>query len=600
MHPLAIGLLLIQIQLATASGVVTKPGSNEPLPGATVMLTPAVGEVLGRGSPQNSRIRFTVSEDDGRFMIRDIEPGDYRLQVQSPLYGGASYGQRRPDGPGAVLTIAAGQRLAELKLSMAPTGTIAGRVTGQGGEPLAHATVQAMKYAYQDGNRTLAVVQTTTTDDRGEYRLFWLYSGKYVVVASLLRSPVTPGDTTPPVRPGGTALTSDMPFRGPLGSGLPFLAGTQLEATSLVKRILDDGTIREESWMPTYYPSTTDRTQAAAVEVAAGSTAGSTVTGINISLGPSPVQKIRGRVTGGIQTAVTLTASGQGATPRLTTTNASPVDGSFEFAGVVPGPYTITAQDRNGLVAAPMAVLVADRDVENLAIAVAPTITLSARLRVEGTDADALDPLSGIVGTLRQGSDTVARGTLRQPNALIGPGNVLTWQNVPPGEYQLNIQQPALQDNSLVESAAERAVKVLKRQYIKSIRFGREDAFDTVRVSPGMAGIVEVVLTAATGSVDGVALGRTGDPATHITVVLVPTNGRRRASLYQTLVTGSDGRFRFQEIPPGDYKLFAWDDVETGAWQDAEFIAPFESRGRAMRVSEGSKDEVQLNVIYNP
>ena len=587
MHALGIGLLLVQIQLATASGTVTKPGSNEPLPGATVILTPAIGEVPGRGTArataQNSRIRFAASEDDGRFTIRDIEPGDYRLQVQSPLYGGGAYGQRRPDGPGAVLKIVAGQRLAELKVTMPPTGTIAGRVTGSGGEPLPHATVQAMKYSYQNGNRTLAVVQTTTTDDRGEYRLFWLYSGKYVVVASALRSPVVPGETTPPFRPGGTALTSDMPFRGPLGIAL---IGPQVEATSLVKRILDDGTIREESWMPTYYPSTTDRAQASLVEIAAGSTAGSTVTGINITLGPSPVQKVRGRVSGGMQMAVTLATADLSVMPRLTTTNASPMDGSFEFAGVVPGPYTITAQDRNGLVAAPIAVFVADRDVENLALAVAPAITLSARLSVEGVDAGAAEPLSGIVGTLRQQLDAVLRPTVRQPNAILGPGNRMTWENVPPGDYQLNIQQNVLRDN-------------VKRLHIKSIRFGRDDAFEAIRVSPGTTGVVEVVLTTATGSVDGIALGRSGDPATNVTVVLVPTNARKRASLYQTLVTGSDGRFRFQEIPPGDYKIFAWDDVETGAWQDAEFIRPYESRGRAIRVSENSKDEVQLNVIYN-
>ena len=65
-------------------------------------------------------------------------------------------------------------------------------------------------------------------------------------------------------------------------------------------------------------------------------------------------------------------------------------------------------------------------------------------------------------------------------------------------------------------------------------------------------------------------------------------------------MTGSDGRFRFQEIPPGDYKLFAWDDIDPGAWQNADFMRLYESRGRALRVSENSKEELQLNVIYNP
>src|SRR6185436_2233085 len=125
MSILGIGLVLLQVQLATASGTVTKPGSDEPLPGATVILNPSTSESRGRGAAQNPRLRFAVSEDDGRFTIRDIEPGDYRLLVQSPLYGGVAYGQRRPDGPGAILTLKAGQSLSALTVSMAPTGTIA-------------------------------------------------------------------------------------------------------------------------------------------------------------------------------------------------------------------------------------------------------------------------------------------------------------------------------------------------------------------------------------------------------------------------------------------------------------------------------------------
>lgn len=582
---MGIGLLLFQVQLATVSGSVTKPGSNEPLPGATVILTPAAVESLNRGSAQTSRIRSTVSEDDGRFMIPDVEPGDYRLQVQSPLYGGAAYGQRRSDGPGVVLTIKAGQRLSDLKISMMPTGTIAGRVTGRGGDPLAYATVQALKYGYQDGKRTLATVQNTTTDDRGEYRLFWLPSGKYVVVAGALSGQLNLASTTPPLRPGGTILTSDLPFTGL--PGLTQRPGAQLEATNLVKRILDDGTVREESWMPTYYPATTDRAQAVPVDVAAGSNVGATVTGINITLGPSLIQKIRGRVTGGTQVTVTLAPAGQGTAARLINTSASTIDGSFEFPGVVPGPYYVTALDRAGLVAPPMPVLVADRDVENLAIAVGPTITISARITAGGLTPGELESY-GLVGILRPERDTTARATLRQPNVLMGPGNTMTWESVPSGDYQLNIQQnAALRDN-------------LKRLYIKSIRFGREDAFDTVHVSSNTMDVLEVVLTAETGSVEGAAIGRAGDPAANVTVVLVPTNARKRTALYKTLVTGSDGKFRFQEIPPGDYKLFAWEDIEIGAWEDPEFIRPYESRGRAVRIPENGKEEIQLNVIQNP
>jgi len=174
----------------------------------------------------------------------------------------------------------------------------------------------------------------------------------------------------------------------------------------------------------------------------------------------------------------------------------------------------------------------------------------------------------------------------------ITDGNVMVFSSVLPGDYQLQLNQPVVLRDNVRENP--------KRVYIKSIRQGREDALDSVHVSSDSPNVLDVVLTTETGSVEGVAIGRAGDPAANVTVVLVPSNGRKRSTLYQALVTGSDGRFRFQEIPPGDYKIFAWDDIEPGAWQDADFMRPYESRGRALRVSENSKEELQLKVIYNP
>jgi 5-hydroxyisourate hydrolase-like protein (transthyretin family) len=574
MSILGIGLLLFQVQLGNVSGIVTKPGSNDPLSGATVMLNPVV-------STQTSRLRFTISEDDGRFTIPEIEPGEYRLEVQSPRYGTAAYGQRKPDGPGAILKIGAGQRLPDLKLTMSATGAIAGRITGRSGEPLAYATVQALKYRYQEGKRILAVAQTTTTDDRGDYRLFWLSSGKYIIVAGLRSSPVGTG-AIGPLRPGEMLRTGIViPPRNTTSDAL-------LEGSNLTQRLLEDGSIQEESWMPTYYPATTDRAQATAVDV----TAGSTVTGVNITLGPSPVQKIRGRVTGFTgQTTVSLASATQGMIGQIGIRGPFTTDGSFEFAGVLPGLYSLMAQDRAGLVSTPIAVLVGDRDVENLAIALEPAITLSVRLTTESVTPGFSDSFNGLAGTLRPVMDALqggSPGNLRSPNFLLGAGNAMPFTNVPPGDYQFQISQPALLRENV------------KPLYIKSIRLGGEDAMDSFHLSSDSARVLDVVLTAEPGSVEGVAIGRSGDPAANVTVVLVPTNARKRMALYQALVTGSDGKFRFQEIPPGDYKLFAWEDIETGAWANAEFIRTYESRGRAVRVSESSKEEVQLNVIYNP
>jgi hypothetical protein len=236
----------------------------------------------------------------------------------------------------------------------------------------------------------------------------------------------------------------------------------------------------------------------------------------------------------------------------------------------------------------PMAVSVADRDVEGLSMALSTGVTLSVRITAEGLTQGPSDPLTGLVGTLAavDAPPGSSPGNIRATNAPIAPGNQFTFVNLAPGDYQFSINQAVIRDN-------------IKRLFIKSMRLGREDALGTVHVSSDRD-ILEVVLTTQTGSVEGIAVDRAGDPAPNATVVLVPVTARRRASLYKTLITGKDGKYRFQEIPPGDYKLFAWDDIETGAWENAEFMQSYESRGRSVRVAESAREEAELSVIYNP
>jgi hypothetical protein len=37
-------------------------------------------------------------------------------------------------------------------------------------------------------------------------------------------------------------------------------------------------------------------------------------------------------------------------------------------------------------------------------------------------------------------------------------------------------------------------------------------------------------------------------------------------------------------MPPGNYQLFAWDDVEPDAWFDPDFLRPIESRAASVKL----------------
>jgi hypothetical protein len=80
--------------------------------------------------------------------------------------------------------------------------------------------------------------------------------------------------------------------------------------------------------------------------------------------------------------------------------------------------------------------------------------------------------------------------------------------------------------------------------------------------------------------------------------VLVPdVYLRKRPTLYKFTTTDAAGAFRIQAIAPGDYKLFAWEEVEQGAWQDPDFLRIHETRGKAVTLREGTAERLQISPI---
>jgi hypothetical protein len=61
--------------------------------------------------------------------------------------------------------------------------------------------------------------------------------------------------------------------------------------------------------------------------------------------------------------------------------------------------------------------------------------------------------------------------------------------------------------------------------------------------------------------------------------------------------TDIDGRFDLKGIAPGDYKIFAWETVEPGAWQNPNFVRPYESRGTPIRIQEDKSHEIEVKSI---
>jgi hypothetical protein len=172
------------IGTASISGRVAETGSGAPIPDAQVTILPIpVRNAPFTGIPEPP---LSVRTDkDGRFTIRELAPGRYRLAAQKSGYAMAF-------GPGAASTIelASGQEHSA-DLTLERGAAIVGRVVNDAGEPLVNLRVMALRNApvgprSATGNNLglIPAGPTAQTNDLGEFRLFSLPAGEYYVQAS--------------------------------------------------------------------------------------------------------------------------------------------------------------------------------------------------------------------------------------------------------------------------------------------------------------------------------------------------------------------------------------------------------------------------------
>jgi hypothetical protein len=125
---------------------------------------------------------------------------------------------------------------------------------------------------------------------------------------------------------------------------------------------------------------------------------------------------------------------------------------------------------------------------------------------------------------------------------------------------------------------------------------GREMSDAVLDLSYG-GGQVDVLLAPAAGDVTGVVQNSHGEPAAKVQVTAVPASGSLRRDMNKLVTTDAAGNFTLKGLPPGDYKLFAWEEVETNAWMDREYRQPFDNQSASAKVDASSTPNVTLRLI---
>jgi len=134
--------------------------------------------------------------------------------------------------------------------------------------------------------------------------------------------------------------------------------------------------------------------------------------------------------------------------------------------------------------------------------------------------------------------------------------------------------------------------------YIKEARFNQEDVLGKpLRFYASSSGTLEIVLSSKAGNISGTTVDAQMRGTSGAQVVLIPERQRERTDLYRTAASDASGRFALRSIPPGDYRVFGWEALESYAWFDPDLVHRFESQSIPVRVSESETNNVTVRII---
>ena len=522
-------------------GTVLAADGESPLAKATVTLRKS-------GSRRGAGERTARSDDRGQYKFTDLEAGKYRLSVTRNGFLPQNYGQKRVQAfrrqrGGAPLTLGDGQVLNGIDFKLIRGGVVEGRVTDQDYEPLSGVAVTLSGYWTIGGERTLVGVSGAQTDDRGQFRIFDVPPGRYV------------------------------------------LSATKEEFTFFRGRGR-----RRKSFPPTYYPGVSSHEQATRIEVSAGGEVG----GFHLTLIEAHTYSVSGRVLGadgGSAPSVPIMTVNRSSPSGISMQAGATTDpqGAFTVADLPPGQHRLIARSGRRGEEPQMAsalVEVIDRDIQGVTLALGPGASITGRIVLESGESN-LDwrrvsvDARPITGGRRQMMFRVGGSRIEENFSF----RIL---NLHGGLYRLSVRLPP--GNHYVESVRAQGQEIIDRL----IEINDHDQLSgvEVRVSPNGSRI--------SGVVQGEEDGKVVDGAT---VLVFAADARQRGSFSRftrTTQTDQAGRYSLEGLAPAEYLVCALVEHEPGRESEPEYLSFLEDDSTEIDLSAGEMSSKTLVALAAP
>ena len=568
--------VIVLITLVFAGASMAWAQQRRPVP---IRVDPLTSSISGRvtsntGGPlrraevraisESGLTRLATSDNEGRFLVRDLPAGTFTLHVSKTGFVPLYFGQRRPFERRATIRLEQGQRIAA-DVSLPRAGAITGRIYDATGEPVLGARVQALRRRTVQGQPGLqAVGIVDTTDDTGAFRLYGLPPGDYYVTATPRRVEDRTG------RPPGNAV----PGRG----------------------------------APIFFPGTANRELAQRITV---DVSGEARADMQLS------DVITSRVTGTVLTSTGAPASGAMVTlvardldfapgggidnlGPLRITDDAAADGTFELTGVPPGSFSLVAQTRpnvsalidipnqriiGGQLARPvietasMPVTV-DGDVAGLTLSTAAGGTVAVNIVA---DQGVTAPLPSTRVSVRSADRGMSESMTMMHNGAAANAKMAM----------------ALTGPSYV------GVEGLPGNWaVKAIMLDNTDVTDrAIDLSRDQGTTIRVVLTDRVTELAGSVTSASFAPDTDMdaTVVIFADDESKwsyPSRFVRSMRADKDGTFQVTGLPPSlDYRAVAVDYLEDGEETDPEFLKRMRDRAARFSLREGERRAIDLRLI---
>ena len=596
--PMAVGT-------AVVFGKIVEAETSNPVPGAVVTIT----------LPGAQPIRV-MADGQGRFGFRDLPKGRFNISATRPGWADGAYGRTRPSGPAMPITLADGEHVSNVNVSLWRFASITGRVVDESSDPLVNVPVRVLKRSTVGGKMRYTMVNQDATDDRGAYRISSLEPGDYVVVVPLQASS---GDM--PLANEAMAMKEVMAVRAMAVSSsdgpMPMMLNGITIGSGASAGLGEDG--RPLAFATSFYPNVTTSARATVITLGSGEERAA----VDFQLKPVPISRVSGMASGpdgpasNLQLTLVPAEADEAASSVEVMNGFSDDQGRFTIDGVPPGQYILRAvrtprvaigpgqvttfSQGGGQVvlrmatagpAAPlpteptlwaeMSVSVGNKDLTDLTVGLRPGIKMAGLVRFDGSaERPTADQIGSSIQVTLEPAD--ARPGVSNARGRVDPNGSFATMGVPPGRYFVRV-------NGGLQNWSFQAALV----------GGRDASVVPVDFESADLNGVTIVFTDRATELSGQV---TGDGALDSMSVLVfPAESSAWAGYgsssrrFQTTRVDKQGNYKVSNLPAGQYLAVALPDKMINDWQNPKFLESLVAQGTRVTIRDNEKATAALRV----